>query len=114
MYDCPLQRSFELFELLVAALGRGGMSPPEKPSDSSVNHVTTPAPTVCVLTNTRGDIAIPDLHALEHRIRAIKSEMPALAKDAAEVEGERKVSTQHTAHHRSFAVLSADGSELQW
>eukprot|EP00903_Cladosiphon_okamuranus_P010689 g10102.t1 len=38
----------------------------------------------------RANVSIPDLHALEHRIRAIKTEMPGLAKDAAEVEGERK------------------------
>eukprot|EP00752_Nemacystus_decipiens_P010702 g9531.t1 len=38
----------------------------------------------------RVNVSVPDLRALEHRIRAIKTEMPGLAKDAAEVEGEKK------------------------
>lgn len=52
----------------------------------------TPAPAV-PCSNTRANVSIPDLYALEHRILAIKTEMPGLAKGAAEVEGERKVST---------------------
>lgn len=55
--------------------------------------VSRPLPPCRLLANTRANVSIPDLHALEHRIRAIKTEMPGLAKDAAEVEGERKVST---------------------
>ncbi|CAM9923111.1 unnamed protein product, partial [Ectocarpus fasciculatus] len=39
---------------------------------------------------TRANVSIPDLHTLHHRIRAIKTELPRLAKDATEIEGERK------------------------
>ncbi|CAM9311769.1 unnamed protein product [Ectocarpus sp. 12 AP-2014] len=39
---------------------------------------------------TRADVSIPDLHTLHHRIRAIKTELPGLAKDATEVEAERR------------------------
>ncbi|CAM9466687.1 unnamed protein product [Pylaiella littoralis] len=38
----------------------------------------------------RANVSIPDLHALQHRIRAIKTEMPRLAKNATEVEAERR------------------------
>ncbi|CAM9137155.1 unnamed protein product, partial [Hapterophycus canaliculatus] len=38
----------------------------------------------------RADVSIPDLHTLHHRIRAIKAEMPALVKDATDVESDRR------------------------
>lgn len=49
-----------------------------------------------IFVNTRANVSIPDLHALELRIRAITKDMPGLAQDVAEVEGERKVSTAAT------------------